>query len=220
MAVKKLQTVVNIELLFPNPWNTNIVSPDSEKRIEASITRLGVFKPVSVREVDGHYQILGGQHRWEAAKRLGHTTIPIFNVGVVEDARAKEIGLADNARYGEDDTLALSTLLKTLGTPDELMSFLPFSESDLTSIFSAESISLDNLGLPDGDEGPDLSATRAAPTHQLMRFKIPVEDVAWITSRIEQTMRKHNFTVDDSLTNAGNALVELIKEPSDTEYAS
>lgn len=205
--------VVTIDTLKPNPWNTNIVSPENEAKIDASIKRLGIFKPVIVRRLPtGELEILGGQHRWEAAKRLGYTHVPVFNVGVVDDARAKEIGLVDNARYGEDDTRALAGLLKELGTAEELTSFLPYLEVDLTSIFATQSIDIDSLGLPDAGGEPDLNAARATPTHQLMRFKVPVEDVAWVTSEIEDSMKRHNFTADDSLTNAGNALVELIKE--------
>src|SRR5437762_10365036 len=102
------QLFVDPRLLQPNPWNTNVVSPDNEAKIDASNQRLGMFKPIIVRELpDGTLQILGGAHRRESAIRLGWDQVPVFNVGPVSDKQAKEIGLADNARYGHDDTLAL-----------------------------------------------------------------------------------------------------------------
>jgi ParB family chromosome partitioning protein len=77
MARVAQQAVVPVELLHPNPWNTNVVTPENEKRIEESIKRLGLFKPVTVRELtDGRLEILGGQHRWEAARRLGYKEVP------------------------------------------------------------------------------------------------------------------------------------------------
>lgn len=208
----RVTDMVQVDALKPNPWNTNIVPPENEAKIDASLKRLGFFKPITVRQLDdGSFQILGGQHRWESARRLGHKHVPIFNVGKVSDAKAKEIGLADNARYGEDDTFALAGLLKELGVED-LQSFLPYDEADFASIFAAESISLESLDLDDKTPSPELAAASAAATHQIMRLKVPVEDVAWITAVLEKRMRDRNYTTEDSQTNAGNAFVDLMKE--------
>jgi len=207
------QASVDINTLLPNPWNTNVVSPENEKRIENSLKELGMFRPITVREnAEGKLEILGGQHRWEAAKRLGYTEIPIFHVGRIDDKTAKKIGLADNAKYGEDDTLALAGLLKELGTTDELAAILPMDEADFAAIFSAQSIALDDLGLSDSEQETPSLSERPSPTHQLMRFKVPVEDVARVTSRIEQVIREKHLTTEDSLSNAGAALVELCKD--------
>lgn len=198
--------------LTPNPWNTNVVSPENQHKLEASIDRLGVFKPIVVRELsDGQLQIIGGQHRWEAAQTLGHSEIPVVNLGRLSDKKAKEIGLVDNGRYGADDTLQLANLLEDLGLDaGELSSFMPYSESDFASIFSSVNISLDDLDLPDDAEIPATPAAKPPQTHQIMRFKVPLDDVGTITDMIERTMKEQRFTDEDSLSNAGNALVHLL----------
>ncbi len=202
-----------IGLLKPNPWNTNIVTPENEEKIEASIKRFGLFRPVVARELaDGSLEILGGEHRWTVAKRLGYTTIPVVNLGPIDDKKAKEIGLVDNGRYGEDDALALSELLKELGTTDEVLAFLPYSGDELESLFSTSSIALDDLDIPEDDGSvPDLPAAKTVQTHQIMRFKVPVEDSDFVQRLIEQTMKSQGFTDDDSMSNAGHALVHLLK---------
>lgn len=204
---------VRTALLSPNPWNTNIVSPENEKRIEESIKKHGMFKSIIVRELeDGSYQILGGQHRWEVCTRLGVTEVPIISLGQISELRAKEIGLIDNARYGNDDTIGLSQLLQEIGIEDINM-VLPYTEVELQSILDATSIDLDSLGLsPDIDADAKLPEPKPAPDHQVMRFKVPVEDVAWVQAKIEKTMKQQNFTQEDSLANAGNALVHLLKK--------
>lgn len=198
--------------LTPNPWNTNIVSPENQAKLEASIKRLGVFKPILVREMpNGDLQIIGGQHRWEAAQSLGHTQVPVVNLGRISDKKAKEIGLVDNGRYGADDTLQLASLLEDLGVDaNELSSFMPYSESDFASIFSSVNIALDDLDLPDDAELPVTPAAKPAQTHQIMRFKVPMDDVGAITELIERTMKEQRFVDEDSLSNAGNALVHLL----------
>ena len=37
--------------LKKNPWNTNIVSPESERKLDESVRRNGMFKPVLVRRL-------------------------------------------------------------------------------------------------------------------------------------------------------------------------
>lgn len=204
---------VRPDRLRPNPWNTNSVGPDNELKLEASIKRFGVFKPVLCRELDdGSLEILGGEHRWRAAQKLGIKEVPVINLGKVDDTKAKEIGLVDNGRYGEDDPLQLSELLKSLGNTDEILEFMPIAEDELTAIFASSSVDLDSLDVPDDRDIPELPSTKVVQTHQIMRFKVPVDDCEWIQQRIEAVMKAQGFTGDDSMTNAGNAFVLIMKE--------
>jgi ParB family transcriptional regulator, chromosome partitioning protein len=200
------------ERLKHNGWNTNVVSPDNEAKIDESIKRLGLFKPIICRELaDGTLEILGGAHRRDSAIRLKMPEVPVTNLGRVDDKRAKEISLVDNGRYGNDDTLRLAELLDGLGSPDDLATFMPYTDADFASIFSSVNIALDDLDIPDDDGSPaPLPKEKVAQTHQIMRFKVPVEDVGTITDLVESTMKAQRYTEDDALTNAGHALVHLL----------
>lgn len=207
----------DINTLQPNPWNTNVVSPDNEEKIKQSLMRFGMFRPIIVRELEdepGVLQILGGQHRWTVAKELDYKEVPVINLGLIDDTKAKEIGLVDNGRYGEDDTVALAELLKDIGS-DDIEKFLPYTDKELENIFAASSYSLDDLDLDDdSEELPSLAdlASKPAQTHQIMRFKVPVEDAAMVQKKIETVMKAQGFSGDDSMTNAGNALVHILKD--------
>lgn len=203
--------------LRPNPWNTNFCSPENEAKLEASVDRFaGLFKPILVRQVKDStgYEILGGEHRWLIASRKRLKTVPIWNLGEIDDKIAKEISLADNARYGADDTLALSELLQGLGDSEELQSFLPYSDIDLREIFSSSDISLAELEteeLPeDATKIEEPLAARAPKTHTMIRFKVPIEDAERLTKLIVQTQKKYGYTAEDQATNAGDALVHLL----------
>lgn len=205
---------VNPSLLQKNPWNTNSVPPENERKLDESLKRLGVFKPILCRELpDGTLQIIGGEHRVESAKRLGLKEVPVINMGQMTDERAKEVMLVDNGRYGDDDALRLAELLSEMGSVDELASFMPYSDADLTAIFAATSIEFDDLDIPENEDlPPTLPAEKQIQTHQVMRFKVPIGDVEHITSVIERVMRNQKFTDEDSLSNAGNALVHVFKK--------
>lgn len=210
----KLQTV-DPSALAPNPWNTNHCSPDLEARLDNSIRKLGMFKPVVVRELeDGSLQILGGEHRAQSAARVGLTEIPIFNLGRISDKKAKQIGVVDNARYGQDDSLQLAKLLEEIGTIEDLSSYTPFSDGDLTDIFSSVHIDLDLL---DHAEIPDEPAVKlpektnaALQTHQTMNFRVQIEDVEKISAKVEKVMKLQGFTGADAKTNAGDALAWIM----------
>ena len=204
---------VSPSLLKPNPWNPNIVSPQNETKLEESVKRNGVFKPILVRELkDGSLEIIGGEHRVLAAKKLKFEKIPIINLGKLSDEKAKELCILDNGRYGEDDTLALSELLRELGTPDDILSFLPYSSDELDSIFNSSSIELDDLDSSTEDIDLDSLPSKTAQVSQLMRFKVPIEDSEFVQRLVDTAMKSQGFTGEDSLSNAGHALVYLLKK--------
>lgn len=210
--------IVDADELRPCPWNTNIVTPDNEAKLEASIRRFGFFRPVVVRETDDlpGYEIIGGEHRWIVAKKLG-VKVPIMNLGTIDDQTAKEIMLTDNARYGVDDTISLAEFLKEMGNTDALQDFLPYTDTDIEDIFSSVDIALDDLDIEENfdsveenDKPEDEPVSKPPKTHTVMRFKIPLRDAERITALIAETQRDHGYTEADDLTNAGDALVHLL----------
>ncbi|MCG5512840.1 ParB/RepB/Spo0J family partition protein [Ectothiorhodospira shaposhnikovii] len=227
MMERKSLQIANMQLsqadpktLLPNPFNPNVVTPENEEKLSASVDRLSMFKPILVRTLEsGRLEILGGHHRNVIAIRKGFESVPILNLGKISDDKAKEIALIDNSRYGADDSQKLSEILSELGSPEELATFMPFSQVDFESIFSSTSIELEDLGIED-DEEPTHIEFPTLPkiqTHQVMRFKVPSEDAARVSEVLERIMKTQGFTEQDSLTNAGDALVWLITNAVETE---
>lgn len=207
---------MSVSSLKPNTWNTNVVTPENEAKIRESISRFGLFKPILTRNSkDGLQEIIGGEHRWQVAQKMGYKTVPVISLGDIDDKTAKEIGLVDNGRYGEDDGLQLSELLKSIGTIDEISSFLPYSGAEMEDLFKqTDSINFDELDLGTSNEDefevPEVLKTKPPKTHVMMRFNVPIDDFENVRTRIEDVIRANNFTMDDSLTNAGNALVYIL----------
>lgn len=208
--------------LKPNPWNTNKLDPAAEAKLEASIREFedlgGLYKPIICRELaDGSLQILGGEHRTRAAQRMGIATVPVVNLGQVSDIRAKALGLADNGQYGHDDAGRLAELLAELKLEDGLLDILPYTDEDLAGLFAANAIDLDSIGsMDDSDEAdhglPDPADLPARPTitHELMRFKVPVEDRERVERLVNSVIKDRGLKAEqDSLVAAGMALVEI-----------
>jgi ParB family chromosome partitioning protein len=70
-----------IEDIEPNPWNPRTTFEDiNMQELVDSIKRFGVLQPIRVRPhptKKGKYQIVYGQRRWIACKKLGLKTIPV-----------------------------------------------------------------------------------------------------------------------------------------------
>jgi ParB-like chromosome segregation protein Spo0J len=197
-------------VLRPCPWNPNRMDPEDELKLDASLTRHGMFKPVIARTCeDGSLEVVGGHYRRESALRLGLTSIPVVVLGVISDERAKEIMLLDNGRYGHDDATALAELISSMGDPAELSAFMPFDLTELEAIAATSRINLDDLGLDEPDAAP-VETKKTAKTHEIMRFKVTLEDAERIRKLIQGAMRQNGFTEADELTNAGDALVHLL----------
>jgi len=86
--------MVPIEKIDPNPQQARSELGDL-KELMASIEQKGILEPIIVRPRHGRYEIIAGERRYVASKRLGLTEIPCIEKHV-EDNEAMEIALIEN----------------------------------------------------------------------------------------------------------------------------
>lgn len=68
---------IPVELVVKNSWNPNAMPAAAFDRLVQEIKDVGFLDPVQVVPMeDGTYRLLGGEHRVEAVKSLGWTTVP------------------------------------------------------------------------------------------------------------------------------------------------
>ena len=70
-----------------------------------SIREKGVITPVTVREIESGYELIAGERRWRASKKLRKRMIPAYVIKVENDADMLEIALIENIQ--RDDLNAL-----------------------------------------------------------------------------------------------------------------
>lgn len=217
MSMQKTQQVDPNSLAF-SPWNINSVPEENQRKLEESIRRNGIFRPVVVRELeDGTLQVIAGEHTTRAAISLGYETIDVYNLGPISEVRAKEISVVDNQHYGHEDSFGLAGLLKEF--EGDVGDFMPFDDEDLKAIFRASSIDFDSLELPDSSEeipattgsNPADDLAVAPVTHQIMRMKVPIGDAEFVTRCLDNVMKRQGFKGGDSLSNVGDALVHVLR---------
>lgn len=94
----ELEEIKNIPVgdIVPNPYQPRTVFDD--ERIEElciTIKEHGIIQPIVVREMDGRFELIAGERRWRATKRLGLETIPAI-VKDFNDSQAASIALIEN----------------------------------------------------------------------------------------------------------------------------
>lgn len=82
--------------IVPNPFQPRTVF--DEERIEElclTIQEHGIIQPIVVRQREGHFELIAGERRWRATRKLGLETIPAI-VKDFNDSQAASIALIEN----------------------------------------------------------------------------------------------------------------------------
>jgi ParB family chromosome partitioning protein len=104
--------MVPIDKIDPNPQQARSELGDL-KELMASIKQKGILEPIIVRPKHGRYEIIAGERRFIASKRLGLKELPCIEKHV-EDNEAMEIALVENLQRKDLDPFEESDGLQAL----------------------------------------------------------------------------------------------------------
>lgn len=118
---------VSVQQLIPYVKNSRTHSDAQVAQIAASIKEFGWTNPILV---DGENGIIAGHGRLMAARKLGHTEVPVIELAHMTDSQKKAYVIADNQlamNAGWDTTLLSLELadLKEIGFDLEILGFKP-----------------------------------------------------------------------------------------------
>ncbi|MBR2569860.1 MAG: nucleoid occlusion protein [Paenibacillus sp.] len=85
-----------VDEIVMSPYQPRTVFDDDRIDVLAqTIKTHGVIQPIVVRQRDGHYEIIAGERRYRAVKKLGYETIPGI-IRDINDSQAASIALIEN----------------------------------------------------------------------------------------------------------------------------
>ena len=88
---------INLSDIKPNPdqprRDFNNTSLDE---LSKSIKEKGVITPITVRESNKGYEIIAGERRWRAAKKVKLKSIPAYVLNIGDEAEMMEVALIEN----------------------------------------------------------------------------------------------------------------------------
>ena len=155
---------VDIESVYPNPWNPNRQSTRTEEATVESIGQFGMLDPITVRphpDEKDKYQIIDGEHRQRACLSLGYKKIPVNILTNLDDEQAKKLTIIANETRGYADNIALSELLNDLSgsmNVDDLLVGLPYYKTELNDLINLGSVEWDRFGLETRDQPNETNA--------------------------------------------------------------
>ena len=93
--------IVDLESVHPNPEQPRTQFDEEElAELSESIKKHGLLQPILVREVEDGYQIIAGERRWQACKKLGLEKVPV-NVTEADDAKSLTLAMIENIQRSD-----------------------------------------------------------------------------------------------------------------------
>ncbi len=106
---------ISIELIDGNPFQPR--SSFDEQALEelaASIRKLGIVQPLTVRETDnGRYQLIAGERRLRASRLAGLTHVPAY-IRTADDQAMLELALVENIQREDLDPVEVAISFQRL----------------------------------------------------------------------------------------------------------
>ena len=114
---------LEVNLLTPNPNQPRkVFSSESIIKLADSIRQFGIIQPLTVRKIDGGYELVAGERRLRAAKELGMRCVPCIIVNASEE-RSAEISIIENLLREDlnifEQAMAIEALIDTYGLTQE-----------------------------------------------------------------------------------------------------
>lgn len=163
----------NIGEIIPYARNSRTHSEEQVAQIAASIKEFGWTNPVLIDEENG---IIAGHGRLAAARKLGHTEIPVIELTGLSEAQKRAYVIADNklALNAGWDTEMLVNELRDLEGMDIDLALTGFSADELNDMLAVK-----EEGLTDEDAAPPVPEepkTKPGDIYQLGRHRLMCGD--------------------------------------------
>jgi hypothetical protein len=192
---------IHIDHLVPNPNNVNVMTDGEFQRLVEEIKDVGFLDPLSVIPLDGNkFFILGGEHRWKAARAAGLTYVTCC---IHNDDRWKDIAQVDlqtfkfNALKGHIDGPKFQEMYKrlceTIG-PDKLQAALAVTDNSEWRKLTKDVIStLRDQGAPDSviDKVKDAQTKTKNPADLTKRLSKILRDYQSLSTTSNVLMFQH-----------------------------
>lgn len=120
---------LSLDKLVKADWNYKQDDAETLEKLVANLKRNGQVENIIVRELDtGFYEIVNGNHRFDALKIVGAKEAVAYNLGKISLAAAKRLAVETNETKFASNTNLLDELLRELSEsfdPDDLMATVP-----------------------------------------------------------------------------------------------
>lgn len=186
-------TFVNPDKLYPNAYNPNRQDEEEFELLLRSMKEDGFTVPILAQTTG---EIVDGEHRWRASKRLGLSEIPVVYTEMTAEQMRISTLRHNRARGSEDIEMVIQMLhdLETIGALDHAIDSLGMNEKELQALMS------------------DLPAPERQANDEFSQSWIPAPTI--ISTEAEVDLKKREV---QAATDSFNSMQELITQKADTQ---
>lgn len=130
--------IVPIEKIVPNPYQPRLeFNQEALMDLAQSIRENGLIQPITLKEKEGHYEIVAGERRYRACQLIGMMEIPA-NIMNIDEAKMAELALVENIQREDlsaiEEAKAFLQIMKVSGcTQSELALKMGKSQSAIAN---------------------------------------------------------------------------------------
>ena len=106
---------IPVDRVSPNPFQPRIsFDIDAMEELKKSILQNGLIQPVTVRRLDGNYQLISGERRLKACIDIGYKDIPAYIIKVDSDETMLALALIENIQRESLNAIETANAYKRL----------------------------------------------------------------------------------------------------------
>ena len=140
LSVREVGKIFDISIadISTNPSQPRrYFSAEQLTSLAKSISQDGIIQPLSVRRIDGGFELISGERRLRAAKMAGMLTVPCILINA-DQKRSAVMSLIENIQRAQlnffEEALALDKQIKTFGlTQEEVAVRLGYAQSTVAN---------------------------------------------------------------------------------------
>lgn len=133
---------IKVKTLKKAVWNYKVSDSDLSQKLKENIRQNDQIENLIVRDLgDGTYEVVNGNHRYDALVELGIKEAMCCNLGVISDTKAKKIAIITNETKFPVDASKLAVLIKEISDDvllEDLVGTMPFSLDELEYFVDAD----------------------------------------------------------------------------------
>ena len=116
-------TTIRISEVEPNrDQPRKVFDPAELEALAESINLYGMIQPITVRSIEGMYQIVTGERRWRAARMAGLSEVPVIII-TADDKKVAELALVENIQRSDlnpiEEAMGFAALIEEYGLTQE-----------------------------------------------------------------------------------------------------
>ena len=132
--------LVEVDKLIKADWNYKTDDEKKLKDLQENFKRNGQVENIIIRELSkGKYEVVNGNHRYDALKNLGIKTAIVCNKGKITKAEAVRLAIETNETKFGVDNLKLAEAINNLQEQypiEELVKTMPYTTTELNNLLN------------------------------------------------------------------------------------